>query len=169
MALPNGAWALRDDFKSTYETIVAALDTFAEVPARRRFVVLGDVSEPPGSQGPIYREIGARVAEMAERLYIIGTGHQRYAAGAVRAGMHRDAVVKAGFDLNGVARDLAERLGPGDVVLLKGRDNQQLERIALALRGVHVRCTVARCTMRGMPCENCSHLGMADQNAKIGF
>jgi UDP-N-acetylmuramoyl-tripeptide--D-alanyl-D-alanine ligase len=166
--LPNGAWVLRDDFKSTYETIVSALDTFEQIPARRRFVVMGDVSEPPGSQGPIYREIGARVAGMAARFYVIGNGYQRYAAGAVRAGMPREAIVKADFDLNAVARDLAERLGPGDVVLLKGRDNQQVERVALALRGVDVRCSVTRCPMRGMACENCPALRTGGGYAGLG-
>jgi UDP-N-acetylmuramoyl-tripeptide--D-alanyl-D-alanine ligase len=49
--LANGAILLRDDFKSALETFDAALDTLSEIPARRRIVVFGEVSEPPGSQG----------------------------------------------------------------------------------------------------------------------
>jgi UDP-N-acetylmuramoyl-tripeptide--D-alanyl-D-alanine ligase len=52
--LSNGAFLLRDDFKSTLETIETALAVLAEIPAERRIVVLGDVEEPPGSEGPIY-------------------------------------------------------------------------------------------------------------------
>ena len=54
LPLANGAWLIRDEFKSTLETIDAALDALAEVPGRR-IVVVGDISEPPGSQGPHYR------------------------------------------------------------------------------------------------------------------
>ncbi|HEX6015341.1 MAG TPA: hypothetical protein VFY87_26790, partial [Geminicoccaceae bacterium] len=50
--LANGAWLVRDEFKSSLETIEAALDVMAELPGRR-IVVIGSVSEPPGSQGPI--------------------------------------------------------------------------------------------------------------------
>ena len=63
--LENGAIILRDDFKSSLETIDAALDVFSEIPAKRRIVILGEVSEPPGSQGPIYRKIGERIAKIA--------------------------------------------------------------------------------------------------------
>lgn len=42
-ALENGAYILRDDFKSTLESIDAALDVLSAIPARRRIVVLGDV------------------------------------------------------------------------------------------------------------------------------
>ncbi len=44
--LPSGVFVLRDDFKSTLETMDSALDLLAQIPARR-IVLLGDVSEPP--------------------------------------------------------------------------------------------------------------------------
>ena len=84
--LPNGAWLVRDDFKSSVETIDAALDVLAELPGRR-IVVIGSVSEPPGSQGPIYRRLGERLAEMATQVIVVSSEFQRYAAGA-RAGRH---------------------------------------------------------------------------------
>ncbi len=70
--LENGAFLLRDDFKSTLETIDAALDVLADIPAGRRLVVLGEISEPPGTQGPIYRRLGGRVAEIADRAVFVG-------------------------------------------------------------------------------------------------
>ena len=54
MPLENGAIVVRDEFKSAIETVDAALDVLTEIPARRRIVVLGEVAEAPGSQGPIY-------------------------------------------------------------------------------------------------------------------
>jgi len=44
MALPNGAFALRDDFKSTDDSFSAALDTFAQIPASRHLVVFGEIA-----------------------------------------------------------------------------------------------------------------------------
>jgi UDP-N-acetylmuramyl pentapeptide synthase len=141
--LPNGAYLLRDEFKSTLETVHAALDVLAEIPARRRLVVIGDVSEPPGSQGPIYREIGERIARIAERAVVVGHGYQAYAAGATRAGMPRAALLDAGSSVLRAVEALRGELQPGDVVLLKGRDTQRLDRIAHGLLGQSVRCGVS--------------------------
>ena len=59
--LDGGAVLLQDDYKSTLETVHVALDVFSDINSQRRGVVIGEVSEPPGSQGPIYREIGKLV------------------------------------------------------------------------------------------------------------
>ncbi len=40
---------------------------------------------------------------------------------------------------------LRETLGRGDVLLVKGRSNQRLEWISLALMGYEVRCRVPSC------------------------
>jgi UDP-N-acetylmuramoyl-tripeptide--D-alanyl-D-alanine ligase len=155
--LPNGAILLRDEYKSSLETVHAALDLLSEIPAKRRIVVLGEVSEPPGSQGPIYREIGARVAEIADRAIFVGANFQRYATGARRAGLERDALVDAGRDALRAAEAVEDDLRPGDVVLLKGRDTQRLERVALALAGRRVRCEITHCDSSPR-CDTCPML-----------
>ena len=50
---------------------------------------------------------------------------------------------------------LRDDLGPGDVVLLKGRWQQGLARIALALAGRDVRCRADPCPFRRMLCDLC--------------
>ena len=45
--------------------------------------------------------------------------------------------------------ELGARVRPGDVVLLKGRDTQRLDRIALKLLGRDVRCTRVHCDLNG--------------------
>jgi UDP-N-acetylmuramoyl-tripeptide--D-alanyl-D-alanine ligase len=143
--LAGGALLLRDDFKGALETVDAALDLLAEVPARRRIVVLGDVTEPPGSQGPIYRRLGGRLAEVAEQAVIIGGSFKSYAVGACRAGVPREQLIDAGRSPAAAVRALAGTLRPGDVVLVKGRDTQRLERVGLALSGREVRCDIPVC------------------------
>lgn len=157
--LDSGAILLRDDCKSTLETIDAALDAMAEIPARRKIIVLGDVSEPPGSQGPIYRRLGGRVAEIATQAVFLGLNCDRYGAGVNRAGMRRDEVTKAGSSLKRALSAIPSDLGEGDVVLIKGRDNQRLGRIALALMGIEVRCDILPCSVSAaIRCEHCEML-----------
>jgi len=156
--LPNGALILRDDFKSSLETIHAALDLFSQIPAKRRMVVLGEVSEPPGSQGPIYREIGERIASLAYRAIFIGGNFQRYAAGIRRGGLPSSSMMDAERSVLKAAEFLREDLRPGDAVLIKGRDNQRLDRITLALIGKKVYCDIDFCDTRAVRCETCPNL-----------
>jgi UDP-N-acetylmuramyl pentapeptide synthase len=45
--LPGGVTLLRDDYKSTLETVDSALDVLESIPAKRKLVVIGDVSSRP--------------------------------------------------------------------------------------------------------------------------
>jgi UDP-N-acetylmuramoyl-tripeptide--D-alanyl-D-alanine ligase len=157
--LTTGAFLLRDECKSTLETIDAALDVMAEIPARRKIVILGDVSEPPGSQGPIYRRLAGRVAEIATHAIFVGANCHYYTTGAARAGMSRDVVTRANTSLKKALSAIPENLGEGDVLLIKGRDNQRLGRIALALMGREVRCGIFPCSViSSITCEDCEML-----------
>jgi UDP-N-acetylmuramoyl-tripeptide--D-alanyl-D-alanine ligase len=158
VGLANGAILVRDDFKSGFETIQAALDALAEVPARRRTVILGEVTEPPGSEGPIYRDLGARLARAASRAIFIGRTNawRPLANGAKSAGLPADALIH----VESVRRALAalpEDLGPHDVVLVKGRDTQRLGRVTLALTGRTVGCDIIVCNAR-VGCGSCPML-----------
>jgi UDP-N-acetylmuramoyl-tripeptide--D-alanyl-D-alanine ligase len=157
-ALPNGAILLRDEFKSAQETIEAALDLLGEIPARRRIVVLGDVSEPVGPQGPIYRHLGERVAEVASRaVFLTGSNVTAYMAGARKGGLPAEALVNAHGRVQEAIAALKDDLGPGDVVLLKGRDTQHLARVAIGLEGRHVGCELTQCDVK-IRCEWCPML-----------
>jgi UDP-N-acetylmuramoyl-tripeptide--D-alanyl-D-alanine ligase len=156
--LPNDVTLLRDDHKSSLETVHAALDAFERLPATRKIVVMGEVSEPPGSQGPIYREIGRRVAEVADVAMFVGSNFQRYAAGAVAGGMQGSAIFNARRDVFQATEDLRDLLRAGDLVLLKGRDTQRLERIACGLQGRDVACRIDFCPTRLTSCEDCPML-----------
>ena len=132
----------------------------AEVPGRR-IVVLGEISEPPGSQGPIYRRIGERLAGMATRVVVVGGNFQRYVSGAVAAGLPRTAFIDAGRSVRSAWEAVQADLVAGDVVLIKGRDTQRLDRVALALQGRSVRCEIEFCDVRGCRCATCPMLEKA--------
>ena len=158
--LPNGAWILRDDFKSGVETFDPALAVLERIHGHRRWVVFGDVTEPPGSQGPIYRAIGERVGMSADRFVIVGgaTARHRYATGARAGGLHRSAISGSGKLVSAAVRLLGSELRSGDVILIKGRHDQRLERITLALQGHAVRCDIERCEVKVQSCATCPML-----------
>jgi UDP-N-acetylmuramoyl-tripeptide--D-alanyl-D-alanine ligase len=171
--LGNGAVLLRDDAKSTLETIDSALDLFEEIEAGRKIVVLGEVSEPPGSRGPIYRRIGGRVGKTAAAAFFLCNRRSfgSYAGGAMAAGMpSKDDLHHAGSDgILHLIDVLRSELRAGDVVLLKGRNTQRMERITLALKGRTVRCGLSFCDARSTACENCPMLETGWGGHKIVF
>lgn len=168
--LANGAIILRDDFKSALETIEAALEVLSEIPAQRRIVVLGEVEESPGSQGPIYQGVGASIARMASHAIFIGRSGvwRHFARGAKRGGLPAERIINVDENLLKAVELLSEDLGPGDVVLIKGRETQRLGRVALALSGRKVKCNIRSCNLL-VRCESCPMLerGWEDLKAVI--
>jgi UDP-N-acetylmuramoyl-tripeptide--D-alanyl-D-alanine ligase len=159
VALPGGAYLLRDEVKSPAETIEAALDVLGTIPAARRLVILGEVTEPLGPQGPIYRGLGTQLARIATRVVLVGsTVVHAYRAGARAAGMPAARLVHVGPSVHRAAAAIAADLGPGDVVLLKGRDVQRLDRVGLILCGRTVRCERVECHLRLVRCGDCALL-----------
>ncbi len=159
LLLDNGAWLLRDDFKSTLETVDVALDVLEQIPARRKFVILGGVTELMENQGPVYRRLGARVAGIADSAIFWGTKCQPYASGAARAGLPRSAITKADLNFDKALAAIPLDLGQGDVVLIKGKPAQRLGRFALVLMGRKVTCKISSCTLfDSIRCDRCDLL-----------
>jgi UDP-N-acetylmuramoyl-tripeptide--D-alanyl-D-alanine ligase len=159
LALYNGAWILRDDHKSGIETILTAVETLAQIPAPRKLAVVGDITEESGGVRALYRRIGGELAGIVERLLLVGRHSRSISVGARRAGLPAEAVSDCAKDIFKAAEFLREFLEPGDVVLLKGRFEQRLQRIALSLQGRNVRCKVSSCHIMGLHCESCPALG----------
>ncbi len=157
--LANGATILRDDFKAGLETIEVALDLLSEIPTQRRITVLGELSELQGSRGMIYRPIGERVAKAGSYALFLGgkRNYRHFRAGAIRGGLRRTAIINARRSVFRATEILRNSLKPGDVVLIKGRDTQRLERITLALAGRKVRCSINFCDEK-IRCEHCPML-----------
>jgi len=152
----EGAFLIVDTAKSMLETIHASLDTLAEIDADRKIVVLGGIEEPKGSQGPLYKDLGARLAAVAAKVVFVGEREslRNLTTGARSAEMTRESVVYAGKSPRRAAELVREDLRVGDVVLIKGRGTQHLERVALHLVGRPVPCDAEACGLKP-GCDEC--------------
>lgn len=160
--LKCGAFLLDDSFKAVFETVAMSLDTLAELHAQRKIVVLGDIEDPKGPQGPQYKNLGARLARLATRVVFVGgaKAYVRVVSGAVGAGMSRGNIVYAGRSPRRAAEIVLEDLGANDIVLIKGRSTQQLERVAFQLAGKTVPCDKEMCQLKP-GCADCPEMKRA--------
>jgi UDP-N-acetylmuramoyl-tripeptide--D-alanyl-D-alanine ligase len=163
----GGAFLLVDTYKSVLETIVTSFETLAALQVDRKIVVLGDIEEPKGSQGPLYKALGARLADIATRVVFVGGGKafESLASGTRGAGMPKESVVYAGRSARRAAELVQEDLRAGDVVLIKGRSTQHLERVAFHLVGRPVPCDVEACGLKP-GCDECPLIARAARRAR---
>lgn len=156
--LENGAILLRDEYKSGIETIETALDVLESVPARRRIIVFGEITEPPDPQHQQYVRIGERAGAIVDFAVVVGKKCKAYRSGLRRGGLSTDQIVDAGRSWEAALNALPDDLGTEDVVLLKGRHDERLERIALSLQGRSVRCKLVTCNTPLTRCDGCPML-----------
>lgn len=160
--LHGGAVLLCDYCHASLAGTFRALDALERFPGRRKIVVLGDLHEVREDVRETHRRVGARVAAVAERAFLVsGSGETAkcYRAGAASAGLARDRITVATRDVPRVIEMLKAELQDGDVVLIRGRTYQRLDRIALALTGREVRCGLPTCRVPALQCRACRMLG----------
>ena len=157
LQLPGGITVIGDDFKSPLETIIAALDTFAAIPAARHVVVLGNIEEPRGPERPLYKELGSRLSPWADRVLLVGRNSLRSViTGAEAAGMDRSNFTYVGSSVHETIAILRRELKEGDALLVKGTTSQRFERVILALQGRNVQCPAKICHVhRLIRCVEC--------------
>jgi len=171
VALANGAMLLCDEYKGPLETVDAALDVFGEIPAKRRIIVMGEVSELAEKTGDTYRRLGERMAQLAQKIIFVGRRKvlSAFRRGAARGGLGPGAIVHVRRGIRPAVEALQNDLGPGDVVLIKGRSSQSLSRIRLALAGRTVRCELEECTTNQVSCDTCPMLERGWEGKKVAM
>jgi UDP-N-acetylmuramoyl-tripeptide--D-alanyl-D-alanine ligase len=156
LTLPGGIQIFDDSCKSGVESIHAAFDAFARLPAARKILVLGNVEEPTGKERDVYRDLGNRAARFAERVICVGKDCMTaFRAAAVRAGMEHSAITLVGSRIDPVADILNTMLQPGDAVLIKGASTQKFRRIVLQLTGRKAGCRFKYCDVKVRSCDVC--------------
>jgi UDP-N-acetylmuramoyl-tripeptide--D-alanyl-D-alanine ligase len=123
----RGATLLVDHYNANPDSVRAALETLAGLPARRRIAVLGDMLELGPESARLHRETGA-TARDAE-LWVVGAHAEDWTAGARQAGI----TTRVFADKPALAKALDQVLGPEVAVLIKGSRGAALEDVLAAL------------------------------------
>lgn len=156
--LVSGAIILRDEYNGSQDTWGPALAVLKEATVARRILVASGMSDSGKRISVHMRELGQAAARAADVAVFVGEHAKSAAKAAVRSGMAPGAVV--GFaDLERAAEYLRSELRGGDLVLLKGRTTDHLERVFFAQIG-SVRCRKARCS-KTIACDLCPELRAA--------
>jgi len=156
LTLKNGVRIIDDSYKGSLETYDSALAYFKNIPAQRKLIVLGNVHEPPQEKGDMYRDLGAKIAGMADKIVFVGDqNYKRIRTGAMRAGMNPDDIIRVGFYVDEAIDVIKSMMRKGDVILVKGTGTQKLRRVTLALKGMDVSCNVKYCIAKVASCDEC--------------
>ena len=150
---PDGIHFLRDDFKSPLWAVDSCLDYLRLAQARRKFIVIGELSEVGSKKAVAYRRIAAKAQTAADVTVFVGP----WAFSVLNA---RDPLRPDGLRAFGTVRDASNFINSnaqaGDLVLLKGNiTNDHLLRIILD-RTQEIACWRDNC-QRMMFCNACSH------------
>ena len=122
----GGSVTLLDDtYNANPASMLAALDLLAELPGRR-LALLGDMRELGALSDESHERVGRRVAEVVDALYTVGD-LARGIGDAARAAGLRD--IEHAASKEEATEALAERLRPGDVLLVKGSRALALESV----------------------------------------
>lgn len=131
---PDGVTVVNDAYNANPESVLAALDTLVHMArGRRAFAVLGCMAELGAATASEHERIGARAARGGlAGIVAVGETAASVLKGAEGVASWTGERVRVD-DAGGAIAAMAERLRPGDVVLVKGSRVVELERVALAL------------------------------------
>ncbi len=134
----NGIRVLDDAYNANADSMLAALQTLAELPTTgRRIAVLGDMAELGTHAGPSHSEIGRRAGELGiQHVIAVGKMARETATGARNAGCSH---VTEMSEVEPAARLVKELLQPGDLILLKASRSTRLEQITEFLKGTTLK------------------------------
>ncbi len=135
----NGATLIDDTFNASLPSLRAALRTLVTLPARRRIVILGGLSDPGAHPETAYAEVGTLAGSMADHLICKGDSALKVVQAARRLQplLPTSVVHTAAAALQALPSDIGE----GDLILVKGSARERMERISAGLLAPTVEAT----------------------------
>src|ERR671932_1056897 len=128
----NGSTILDDTYNASPRSMLAALDTLADLSGRRKIAVLGDMLELGDTAVSWHWEIGRRAVEIADLLITKGDLGAEIAAGTRSVRPEGPTPVVTYTTADAVAAVRCD-LGPGDLVLVKGSADARMETVVAGL------------------------------------
>ena len=123
-----------DTYNAAPTSVIAGLNLLSELDGRK-IAVLGDMLELGDFEERGHRMVGVRVADTADELVAVGSRARWIAEEAILSGLSQKQVVILG-DKDAAIEYLHNRIGEGDVVLIKGSRGMQMDQIVTALEEV---------------------------------
>lgn len=149
----GGPQFMVDTTKAPWHSVLLAFKALADATAPRKRLILGHMSDFPGSDSK-YRKAYVQGRAVADQVVFVGDHAHRSKASQ----QDRDEGRFVAFDTpREVARHVRETAIPGELILIKGSSNLHLERIALSWTK-DVQCWVPECGLRE-GCEACGLYG----------
>jgi len=122
------SWIIDDTYNAAPLSMMAALETLGELPAKRKIVVLGDMLEIGKYTVEAHQSIGEDASKVADIIFTVGlrakfisdeARSRRFAAKNI---LHFNESQEAGLPLQKMIR-------PGDLILIKGSRAMKMEKI----------------------------------------
>ena len=155
---PLGSVLLNDSLRANPASMLAGLETLADLPAEgKKIAVLGEMGELGESAEEEHRKIGQKVAELKiDFLVGIGPLQKLTTQQALERGMKKEQVFWVA-DVFQAAQVLDKILKKGDLFYLKGSRLRHMERVLLILQNKKIGCRAISCHFYHS-CQNCPYL-----------
>lgn len=140
----KNSFILDDTYNASPLATHAALDTLAELVARRKIAVFGDMLEIGKFTTFAHKAVGERAAKTADIFITVGPRATFAAEGAIASGMNKSSI----FNFS-TSREAANFLKPliqeGDLILIKGSQAMRMERVVEEIMAEPARASEFLC------------------------
>ena len=120
---------IEDSYNADPQSTLAALEVLEKIKARRKLAALGNMLELGEDTESGHREVGRKVAEVADILFAIGEKAKFIADEAEEAGLDKSNIFC--YDTSTEAKiPIQKELREGDVILVKGSQGARMELIS---------------------------------------
>jgi len=146
----SGVQFIRDDWKAPYWSILKPIDFMQQADAKRKVIIIGTISDMPGSTSTKYRSVAEKALEAADMVFFFGpNSHKALKVRTIPDGK----ILRAFTEFREFAAHLKSELTQGDLVLLKGSGADHLARFAIMF-DKNLACWRQRCQLENM-CDVC--------------
>jgi UDP-N-acetylmuramoyl-tripeptide--D-alanyl-D-alanine ligase len=155
----DGVTFVRDDIKAPLWTVPATLEFLRSATAKRKILVVGTISDYTGESRRVYVSVARKALATADHVVFVGPNASR----VLKARRDdRDDALQAFNTLDAAHAYLSALVAPGDLVVLKGSQNDLLYQLALE------RFPGAAARPR-MPVEEKTHISVRPDYAIVGL
>lgn len=126
---PNGSILLDDTYNSSPSALDSAIDTLLSVPARRRFIVLGEMRQLGQYSESLHRQVAQRIYKEKLDFVFLGQGETQIIADELKSLGFWEDRLECGLQNSQLVSKLLKTLTKGDVCLIKGSKAVRLDEV----------------------------------------